>query len=351
MKKTIFIIFLVILSITLTGCFIKIKSKQSTNDGGIYKSIDKGESWTRKILIPTTSSEKPTIERVNTYKLIFDPQDYKALYLLSFEHGLYFTYDEGENWNHVDEFGNSKINALAIDPNSSCIIYTAVQNRLYKSTDCSRNWKNIYVDTRAETELKSLAVDFYDSTVVYMGTSSGELLQSTNSGEDWHTIKRFDNPIEKIVINPQDTRIFYVATAQKGIYKTEDKGENWKDLNKALKKYRDSFIFRDLIIDINSPDTLFHLSRYGILKSEDGGESFKALKLITRGSEVDIFALGINMLNTDEIYYGTTNTFYKSSDGGKTWKTKRLPTSRAINALLVNPEKPNIIYIGVKSLK
>ncbi|GAF89261.1 unnamed protein product, partial [marine sediment metagenome] len=44
-------------------------------------------------------------------------------------------------------------------------------------------------------------------------------------------------------------------------------------------------------------------------------------------------------------------TFYRSLDSGENWTTKKLPTTRAGWKLLIDPDNPDIIYMGVRSIK
>jgi len=58
--------------------------------------------------------------------------------------------------------------------------------------------------------------------------------------------------------------------------------------------------------------------------------------------------MAVNPQNTQEIYYVTNTTFYRSLDGGENWKTIKMPTSAIGWKLLIDPKEPNIIYLGIK---
>jgi hypothetical protein len=73
--------------------------------------------------------------------------------------------------------------------------------------------------------------------------------------------------------------------------------------------------------------------------------------LITPEAKATINAVAVNPGNTEEIYYVTDSTFYKSTDGGNAWKTLALPSSRAGKILMVDQKEPNTIYLGVVELK
>jgi len=82
----------------------------------------------------------------------------------------------------------------------------------------------------------------------------------------------------------------------------------------------------------------------------DRGESWQAMKLITPPGGADIYAFAVNPKNENEIYYTATingrSTFYKSIDGSENWVTKKLPSGQLPVAMLIHPEKDNIVYLG-----
>ena len=87
-------------------------------------------------------------------------------------------------------------------------------------------------------------------------------------------------------------------------------------------------------------------SKYGLIRSKDGGASWEPLTLLTKAGSVEIDSLALDPKNANRLYYGTASTFYKSEDGGATWSTKKLPTSRAGAALLVDAGDSNVVYLG-----
>ncbi|HWQ99430.1 MAG TPA: hypothetical protein VN397_01120, partial [Candidatus Methylomirabilis sp.] len=62
---------------------------------------------------------------------------------------------------------------------------------------------------------------------------------------------------------------------------------------------------------------------------------------------VEIRSLAVNPKDNKEIQYVTQNTFMFSSDGGVTWNSKKLPSARIANLLLVDPQDGKILYLGM----
>ena len=100
----------------------------------------------------------------------------------------------------------------------------------------------------------------------------------------------------------------------------------------------------------SKPDGLILLSRYGILKTNDGGQTWNAIDLITPPLGADIRTVGVDPKNSQMIYYGTPATFYWSNDGGENWTANRLPTGSPAAKLIIDPEATNILYLGFRQV-
>jgi len=340
---------LVLGAAVLSGCMIQFGGSKSAGVAGVFKSFDKGANWTPKNLF-LYSGGTGSIAGMNVLSLTFDPQDNRAIYLASDVNGLLYTYDAAESWMKADQVGNGKISSAVIDPKNKCVIYATFANTILKSIDCNRSWKEIYIDSRVDKVLTALAVDFYNSLIIYAGNSAGDLLLSTDGGDNWQVINRLGDRAMKIMIAPNDNRIIYVATKGKGIYKSVDAGKTWNDINADLKDYAGAMEYKNLIFDLSQQNSIMLISKYGLIKSADGGATWLPIKLITPPSSVDIYATAINPKNSNEIYYATATTFYKTVDGGKNWVTTRLPSSAAATYLVIDPINPNILYMGFSNL-
>lgn len=356
MKSKIFILtsFLALV-LLLSGCSIKIGSGGSKqgggNDGGVFRSLNKGNTWQQKVLIPTVSGRPSSIGAVNVLSLVMDPSDDKALYLGSVGEGLFYTYDGAESWRRADSLGRINVKDAAIDPASKCIIYVATDNKLYKSTDCNRTWAQTYYDNDPNVRINTIAIDQADSSNVFIGTSRGEIIKSGDRGVSWQTIHRFDDKMLKIIISPNDSALMFAATERKGIYVSTAAGANWASLKEELKDFKDSNNFKDMVFSQTTPGRIFLASKYGLLKSDDNGLTWKKIELITPEDKATINTVAVNPQNDQEIYYSTNTTFYRSFDGGQSWTTKKLPTTRAGWKLLINPKFPDVIYLGARSLQ
>jgi photosystem II stability/assembly factor-like uncharacterized protein len=172
--------------------------------------------------------------------------------------------------------------------------------------------------------------------------------------------------INRLIISPLDSRLIFIATAKNRIFSftsntntnpanSEDVEanfivEDWTDLNDILSEYNLGTSFKDLVV-CQKDGAMFIATEKLILRSQDNGFGWENIKLIQPDKEAVINAIAVNPQNSSDLYYVTNTTFFRSSDGGTTWTTKKLPTKRAGRELLIDFNNPNVIYLGTIKLK
>lgn len=348
--KKLFLFGLLPAVIILSGCTINFgSSAPSGPDGGLFKSTSKGAAWAQKSLIATVTGKPGSFGGLNTNTMVMDPSDPKTLYYTGNENGLFYTYDAAESWQQAPALRDTNLTSLAVDPIAHCTLYGATQNRLLKSLDCGRSWSQSYFDNDLSVTVSAIAVDHYDSAVVYIGTSRGEVIQSLDGGKSWQVLNRFDDPVKKVLVSPADSRLLFAATQHKGLYRSSNRGVMWESLADAMAEFPESTQFRDLYLSSAKPGLMVLATNYGILKSVNNGDDWVGLKLLTPEKEAVINSVVISELNTEEIYYVTNTTFYGTADGGQNWATKKLPSNRAGKILLADPQNAGVLYLAVRA--
>lgn len=333
------------------GCFGGSTAPATGPNGGVWKSVDKGVTWTNKkkfVSGPTVTNGGATF---NILSMAFDPQDQKTVYLATAENGVIFTLDAGESWQQGKIAGVTRVNAIAVDPKNKCTVYAASANKIYKTETCARDWTQIYFEPRAQVSFTRLIVDWYNPTILYAGTSDGDVVKSVDSGIYWQKIKRVDGiAITGLILDKKDSRILYVATDGDGVWKSPDAGNTWNQIKKVFaEEYRDARKVTQLIEDPVEDNVLYLVSKYGIIRSADGGDTWKALILTSPPGTVKINAMAIDPKNNKNIIYTGISTLQFSTDGGVTWAPKKLPTTQVGSSLLIDPMNSDVIYLGTKA--
>lgn len=165
--------------------------------------------------------------------------------------------------------------------------------------------------------------------------------------------------------HPTDTNTLFAGTPDGGIWKTTNHGQTWIPLGDGLPVPGVS----DIAVDPNNPDIIYIASgdieyfstflgpRYsgsagyimgvGILKSEDGGQSWQTtgLSFNPEGDSTYQFSMlrrvYVNPENSEEVITGGPTGIWKSYDAGQNWS--HIDTSLFLE-LRQHPSLPQVLY-------
>lgn len=327
------------------GCFGASNQGPRGPDGGVFKTGDRGVTWAQKrVLI-----EGPKGISIGDFAitgLTFDPQDRNTVYAGTETRGVLMSLDGGDSWT-ASKGLTGRVESVAVDAKNKCVVYATQGNKVWKTMNCGRDWTQAWFDPKTDKVFRRIVVDWFNPTILYSGSSEGDILKSTDGGVSWLLAKRADAGVTSIVINPKDSRVVYVATQGDGVWKTMDGGNTWINIKKELQQFDNARRPTQIVVDALAPDTLYLVSKYGILKSGDAGASWTPLALTSQPNTVDIRWLAVNPRNSKELQYVTTNTLLVSSDAGATWTAKKIPSTRPATVLAVDPQDGNILYLGL----
>ena len=349
LKGKLICLFLILLpAIFLAGCSPS-SPQTAAGDGGVWRSADGGKTFAQITDALATKGRIVKYNNADVRSIYFDPADARTIYVTTDNEGISYSYDGGDSWQKFNQLNKGRVRALAIDPKNHCTIYALAENKLYKTADCGRSWISPYYHQATNAYLSGLAVDPENPQTLYLGDSLGEVLKSHDGGSSWNTVYRVSNGvIMDILIDPANTTMVYAATLKNGIYKSIDAGLSWASLGEGLKAYAASSEYRQLIMDLGTPDSLILASKFGILRSTDGGQRWQVVNILSSPQAVNILAIAANPKNSKEIYYSTESGFIKTTDSGNSWSSQKLPTTRTGSALAVSPVNSNLIYLGTK---
>jgi len=267
--------------------------------------------------------------------------------------GIYKSTDGGQTWIHMGLKETQFIARIRIHPTNPDIAYVAAlghvygpneERGLYKTTDGGETWdKILYISNRAgAVDISMLTGDpdvFYAATweawrTPYSLNSGGpgsKLFKTTDGGRTWNEITRNPGlpkgPIGKIgvAVSPVDpNRVWAIVEAEEGgIFRSDDAGATWTLLSDNRRFRQRAWYYTRIYADTKDLDTVYVLNT-GFYKSTDGGESYDTIR-VPHGDNHDLWLNPDDpqiMINSND---GSANV---SFDGGDSWTEQDIPTAQ-----------------------
>ncbi len=347
MKRLSYILLLIVL--LGAGC-AGLGGKSKGPDGGIFKTSDAGTTWTQVVSVPTPQG-MGTLATSDILNMELDPTDKFFLYAGTRNNGMVYSEDGALSWRlpRQSVLRDGTIVNIEADPANACTVYVAKGNRLYKSINCMRTFDDeTYVETRAGLLITQIAIDWYNKGIVWIGLSNGDVLKSTDDGKSWKTILKMKDEISEIILSNKDSRQVIVSGFKNGMQRSIDGGDHWEKVEGNMTKLTNASQVYG-ISQTADGGTVIAATQYGLLRSKDFGMQWEPITLLTSPGQVLIRAVAVAPKDPNVIYYATTGTFYRTSDGGQTWQTQKFPSTRVPRALIIDPEDASVLYVGVAS--
>ncbi|WP_435261515.1 T9SS type A sorting domain-containing protein [Tenacibaculum sp. nBUS_03] len=259
----------------------------------------------------------------------------------------------------LQQTGQGRINAIAVDPSNSNTYYVgSPAGGIWKSTDAGVNWIPL-TDYLPQIGVSGIAIHPTDSNTIYIATGDDDandsyavgVWKSTDGGTTWNntgTIPGNPTSMNEIYIMPNTPETILVATST-GVQKTTDGGTTW------VTKLNDNII--DIKMKPGDPSTWYAITGAKFYKSTDSGETFTE-KTITGLTNSRRLVMDVTPANSQYIYIASAdynfNGVYKSTDSGETFtrtaETDDIFKSRQASydfAIAVSNTDANRIHIGV----
>lgn len=331
-------------------------------------------------------------------------KDPRIIYVASASGGLWKTVNGGTTFFPVFEReGSISLGAVAVDPNNPDVVWVgtgedtsrnsvAWGDGVYKSIDGGKTWKN--VGLKESMHVGDIYVDPKNPDTVYVGAlgrlwgSNPErgLYKTTDGGKSWNQILKSDENtgVIRIEPHPKDTRTFLVVLWERrrfaydfisggpgsALLKTTDGGKSFKKITKGIPsgtigriglqycRTKPNVLYATIEHkpappkpeekkDEKMPATPAPQARMnggGTFRSDDGGESWKQVN--TLNPRPFYFSLPIVDPNNPETVYLWGANWYKSVDGGKTFKSQPGNVHPDFHDIWINPNDSNWILAG-----
>ena len=347
-------------------------------DGGIFKSVDGGENWTKIY-------EKPDWKELIVAGIAISSSHPNIMYADT-ANGLFLrSFDGGNTWEELDnhppgDWAGAPI-AITIHPTNPDIVYiNAYAGGVFMSTNGGDSWIDASKGYTG-AQIRDIAVDLQDSSYVLTGSRIGPYL-SVNGGDDWiglfyivyrdklKTRKWLPGPIDlqSVAIDPTNNKVMLVGEVEYGtIARTTDRGKTWIKVMGPLvfdEKIENWITIYEIEYSNSNPKIVYaatgineHVINmydrrkqgFGVYKSTDSGNTWKQINNGLEKTTLNIMSITVHPENPDIAYIGTLNSgIYKTIDGGENWVViNNGLKALEVRSLAIDPKNPEIVYAGL----
>lgn len=244
------------------------------------------------------------------------------------------------------------VRSLAYDPkNPDRILLGTSAGQVFQSTDRGASWVR-YADLgREDYALDNIAFDPSDNKIIYIAAWSiesmadGDVFRSKDGGKNWSKLPAMrGKSVRAIALAPSDPKTI-VAGALDGVWRSDDRGETWRKITPD--GHADLKNFESIALDPRDPNVIYAGTWHLPWKTADGGKSWKNIKngLI---DDSDVFSIIIDNKNPDTVLASACSGIYRSETAGELFsKIRGIPSSaRRTRVLMQDPVNSTVIYAG-----
>jgi len=163
---------------------------------------------------------------------------------------------------------------------------------------------------------------------------------------DWRVSGPSGGDVRALVVDPNDADRFYFGTLDGQIYTSTDGARNWRLLANFN---RPQLLVDHIIVDPRDSKVLYvaahrHKDPGGFFKSKDGGQTWRQAPELKNEA---LHSLTQSRKDPDFLIAGTFNGIFRSLDSGDTWEPMpSADTPVHVESLAIDPRNTNVIYAG-----
>lgn len=341
--------------------------------GGLWRTTNGGESWE-----PITDNKVPVGSMGSVVVADSDPN---VIWLgtgsdgvrsnVSTGRGVYRSTDAGKTWEFKGLYNAGQIGAVRVHPTNPDVAWVAAygdifkpnnERGVFKTTDGGKTWKKtLYVSD--STGAMDVELQPGNPNVVFAwmnrierkpwsiisGSREGGFYKSTDGGETWKRIQTTGLPNQLIgkgnvavtAANPNRLYALVEALPGGGLYRSDDAGENWQLVNSTPGLITRPFYYTSLGADPTNADVVYGGAET-FYKSTDGGKTVTPFRT-PHGDNHDIW---INPNNANTMIQSNDGGANVSFDGGKTWSSQDIQPTAEFYGVWLDNQFPYNLYMA-----
>src|ERR1041385_6219971 len=220
--------------------------------------------------------------------------------------GVYKSIDAGKTWTHAGLADSQVVSKIRVHPWNADIVYAAVLGHPYgpntgrgvfRSKDGGETWEKVLYKSD-HVGAVDLCMDPHDPNLLYAAiwdanrtswslTSGGPdsgLYKSTDGGDHWTDLTRYPGMpkgvIGKIgvaVSGADGNRVYAIVENENGgVFASDDGGGTWKQVSEDRRLRQRAFYYSHIYADPKTKDTVYVLNT-GFYRSTDGGKQYRTI--------------------------------------------------------------------------
>jgi photosystem II stability/assembly factor-like uncharacterized protein len=299
----------------------------SANDGGIWRSSNRGENWYRfDVGVNTNISFGFDID-TSSGQVYLSPGDYQSV-----------QYDPVNGWRTSPMGGEWA--KFYIDPDDSATVWYAATDDLAVSHDRGQTWKRTNPTSTGYRSYRTV-LRFDPNRKGTLFLLAGDLWVSHDSGLSWVDtgVRGGDGVLTDMIADPTQPGSFYV-TENGGILSSNNDGLSWTEhkSNTGGLPY-----YSRIMAPVPGQAGAFYMSADGLYLVSNGGQTARPLNrpLFTN---LTINDLATDPAHPERVFVATSGGLFFSQDYGQSWQRlgRNLPTSAVWQVSV----KVHAVYVG-----
>jgi photosystem II stability/assembly factor-like uncharacterized protein len=224
------------------------------------RSSDGGRTWSRRFF------GSPAVYVISVAVDLLSPN---IVYAGTQNEGIYKSTDYGDTWAAAGGGLTGAITHLTPDPTRSGRLFASTANAFYLSEDGGATWSNV-MNVPAWT----VTIDPGMPSTVYATARTQGVFRSSDGGHTWQPINTGITNLTMgssapVIIDPTNPLTLYVGSdGGGGVFESLDGGDHWFAVNYGI----DDLRVQGLAMDPGNPAVLYACGPSGVYKTVNGGQ-------------------------------------------------------------------------------